>query len=309
MDQIYSNFLKFFVICICYFLFKIFIIDVYIRPDFRYIRRNRGRVKLMQDMCFKTFLHKKDVFKMNNDSLENVFIENYENQERYDFAYCHVQNFHRTKHWKKIKQMVGIESSLVKIFRGNWKKHLGQLNDTEIRAVISKPTVVKFLIVRHPFERLVHVFREEVEDNLAVEFMNNIRKKMTYDSEETDGNVSFKDFVDFIVSKNGKEKFNRLWIPITELCDPCSIKYNYIAHFDTILDDTNIMMKRLSSGAIEFVKSKDEKDKKNNKLILEYFCDIPISVIHKLNEIYKHDYKLFGFKAYDFENICNKNDG
>lgn len=122
--------------------------------------------------------------------------------------------------------------------------HLGWEIKPENRAYTD---YYKFVLFRHPFTRMVSAWRNKFQServnryfytNFGVPIMKITRgeKAITdFYANNKDNLLTFREFV--IGIKNGI--IDRHWMPQSELCLPCEIKYSYVGFFEHLTDDTN----------------------------------------------------------------------
>nr|XP_033342540.1 carbohydrate sulfotransferase 11-like [Megalopta genalis] len=162
---------------------------------------------------------------------------------------------------------------------------------------------MKFLIVRHPFERLVSAYRDKLEhiqgrDYYYKRFGRHIahRYHKYRQPNETKLEPTFTEFLHFIAEE---KYFDEHWAPFIDTCEPCLIQYNYILKFDTFDRDQQFLIQELGLGNYLYEKS----DLKNinprgvttTALVKEYMQNVPRSLLDVINKVYENDFKLFSY--------------
>ena len=109
-------------------------------------------------------------------------------------------------------------------------------------------TYFKFLIVREPLDRLLSAYRNKFENKQNTYFHEKfgklIVKRFRKNASNSSGNdVTFAEFVEYILSPKTKKPLNEHWRPIHELCSPCQIKFDMIGKFETLQHDSNYILK------------------------------------------------------------------
>ena len=73
------------------------------------------------------------------------------------------------------------------------------------------------------------------------------------DSHHYDGhNVTFSEFISFI-SEPGfgtPEQRNEHWLSVHDICNPCTINYHFIGHYETLAQDSNYVLKWMGANDI-----------------------------------------------------------
>ncbi|KAK2169378.1 hypothetical protein LSH36_10g02025 [Paralvinella palmiformis] len=123
--------------------------------------------------------------------------------------------------------------------------------------------------------------------------------------------IEFVEFLQYVV----ESFFSTQLIPdvhtlsTTRLCRPCSLKYDYIAKLETIEQDFNNIILRLSNSSDQhqmvfpkynvkatFRSNLENESKKFKPLdIQDYYRSVPINIIDKIRSIYGDDMKIFSY--------------
>lgn len=103
---------------------------------------------------------------------------------------------------------------------------------------------ISFLIVRHPFERLLSAYRDKLQFSLPFTLHQRLGTQiiLKYRAGAKKGiNVykprwpTFEEFVRYLVdSHKAGQVLDMHWTPITQFCTPCMIHFDVIAKFDTL---------------------------------------------------------------------------
>lgn len=172
----------------------------------------------------------------------------------------------------------------------------------------------KFLIVRDPLERLLSAYRNKFESKTAPadyfhqeigsKIIKAYRKHAT-DKEVKEGtSVTFPEFVRYVTESgfslnwNKNQSLNEHWEPINGLCSPCTVQYDYIAQFDNLVEESNMILQRINSdikypaGEDSIITQTGTRDKMN-----KYYDDIPLKHIRVLERIYGMDNLLFNYST------------
>ncbi|XP_013400850.1 carbohydrate sulfotransferase 10-like [Lingula anatina] len=143
---------------------------------------------------------------------------------------------------------------------------------------------IKIMTVRHPLVRLVSAYKEQYF------LMPRVRKYIRRREGET-RKITFTDFLYYLVGHR-----NIHWDPFNKLCSPCKLRYDFVAYFETIEDDTKNIIALL--GADDLIKlspshrsSKLSSDDEARK----YYAGIDKQLLKRLKELYWIEEKYFGY--------------
>ena len=159
----------------------------------------------------------------------------------------------------------------------------------------------KFLFVRHPFVRLVSAYRNKLYERndffngfYGQRILRMYRKNMTEREYKKGAGVTFYEFVSWLIEK---EAFDVHWTPVSWLCRPCMIEYDFVGEMDTLLVDAETVLKHLQvSHRLSFPNNGSDGHAISSKdLTKQYFKDLPDSMVDSLYDIYKEDFLMFGY--------------
>lgn len=78
------------------------------------------------------------------------------------------------------------------------------------------------------------------------------------------------------------------WVPITEFCTPCQIKFDIIAKFETLDEDQRYLIERAALRKHISPQWKNlGRGKNTQELITKFFSQLSISQLDGLCDIYK----------------------
>ena len=128
---------------------------------------------------------------------------------------------------------------------------LRALDGETIRSVLK--TFYKFMITRHPLERLVSAYIDKLQSgsdtvwqkNLGKIILHETHKELAPETVNLGQGVLFQEFIWYIneIGYHNEEH----WAPISELCEPCIIDYDRIVKLETHSHDTtDIIIKKLA---------------------------------------------------------------
>ncbi|XP_015587588.1 carbohydrate sulfotransferase 11-like [Cephus cinctus] len=196
--------------------------------------------------------------------------------------------------------------------------------EARLQTLIDQPNLFKFLIVRHPFERIVSAYRDRIEDNskytaqawiYVPKIFSLTRPQLFYSSIATGGVLekiyhrnrrlklipSFKEFITWLLEESVSVD-DVHWDQYHLHCSACDINYNFILKLEnhTIdqiddiflklqLNKKNVYLPRLEethNGVTDFDQT------------CSYFKNLSQDAAFQLYERYKIDFEMFN---YDYE--------
>ncbi|XP_043471725.1 carbohydrate sulfotransferase 11-like isoform X2 [Leptopilina heterotoma] len=195
-----------------------------------------------------------------------------------------------------------------------------------LNSVNQNNNTFKFLIVRHPFERLVSSYRDRIEDNTkftaqAWIYVSKIfyltRPKLFHSNSTTGGTLekiffndrrlklvpTFQEFVTYLIQESS-DNYDHHWNQYYKHCSLCEINYNFILKLDNN-----------SPKEIEYISSKLNLPKEtliNHQATTDfhrtckYFKKLSCETILQLYEKYKIDFEMFDYKVENYLQCCNK---
>lgn len=263
------------------------------------------RKEHMSKMC-KTHanLHR-NVFDGTKD-LDHILVD-----EKHKLLYCYVPKVACTN-WKRVFMvLLGIADkdnvSSIPAEMVHRKSTFPRLsNYTVEQANYFIENFTKYIFVRHPFERLLSAYRNKLEEpserskyfqmRIGRDIVKHYRENATNTSLQLGNDVTFEEFALYLIDRYAPA-FNEHWKPISELCYPCLIGYDFIGKYETLQSDVEFLLKAINESDIKFPKVRLSN---TTAQILRYYDTLSSQVIAKLYNIFVLDFKLF---SYSTENI------
>ncbi|ELU10141.1 hypothetical protein CAPTEDRAFT_93169, partial [Capitella teleta] len=167
----------------------------------------------------------------------------------------------------------------------------------------------KFIVVRHPFERLVSAFVDKFEKynkwtqhfhhKFGRQIMHKYRQNATKLDLETGRNVTFQEFVRLITDSEVERGFriNEHWESFQNLCLPCAIPYDFVVDYDTIEEDNRNLLRGIFmvDDPEKFFPHQNANPGSAELRTLQYMRTLSESSIQRLITTYNTDFTMFNY--------------
>ena len=241
--------------------------------------------------------------------------------DRIDYIYCLVSKASCTS-WKRTLMM--LTGKLTKFQRPE-QISVGMAliygnSDKYVRRIETLPMADRkwrfhdyftFMFVREPLERLLSAYRDKMVENpfgyhhIDVDIVRKYRSH-DYKASVKRYRVTFAEFVRYVLDRRAAgHELDRHWIPQSELCRVCKIRYDYIGHYETLHRDADYIVDKLKSRIrdveqrrrVDYVKfPADSGHRKSSDFLQQMYASVPAAHVQALYQLYAVDYALFGFK-------------
>ncbi|XP_019630634.1 PREDICTED: carbohydrate sulfotransferase 10-like isoform X2 [Branchiostoma belcheri] len=269
------------------------------------------RMAIFQNYCrgrgFKT-----------NEPVSKEAISRFIVNDKYQILYCFVPKTGTTT-TKHVFYNLEHGTNTTTLFLGS--KHLKFLSEfTETEIYRRLETYIKFIVVRDPLERLASAwmnkfmdirgamrywFIEHYQSMLETITDDRSREKVAFSSEDVEmtylnGTLKHIPFLAFIraIAENQTRWMNPHWQPVYQLCSPCQVDWNYIAHTETLVEDFHLFFKKAGIVGRDNI-IPDMEERVGSRFYLEGFMKIPLEDIQRIGQLYKSDYDMFGYSFQD----------
>ncbi|XP_031346032.1 carbohydrate sulfotransferase 11 [Photinus pyralis] len=159
---------------------------------------------------------------------------------------------------------------------------------------------VSFVIVRHPFERLLSAYRDKFQfaiphayhRKLGMEIVEKYRPKMQKRTKWP----TFPEFVMYLIDAvKNSQPLDMHWTPITEFCTPCLFDFDVIAHMETLQEDQEYIIQKANLQNVIRAEWKNPGRGSTSDQIKMYFSQLTQAQILQLYHIYRYDFELFNY--------------
>ena len=165
-----------------------------------------------------------------------------------------------------------------------------------------------FMFVREPLERLVSAYRDKlIVDpgyHVDVDIVRQYRPH-DYNASVKRYNVTFAEFVRYVLDQHAAgQVLDRHWIPQNELCRVCKLRWDFIGHYETLLEDADYVVSKLKSRIMDVGQRgrvanvtfpTDSGHRKSSDFLQQMYASVPAAHVQALYKLYAVDYALFGF--------------
>lgn len=161
-------------------------------------------------------------------------------------------------------------------------------------------TYTKLLIVRDPYERLLSAYRDKLEHGKNHTYWGKyVKSIMEYNRKHRMGvntEVSFSAFVNYVNGLSKPRIHDEHWRPYHQLCFPCGIRYDVIAKYETLTDDSERFLRLI--GAPDDLHYPSFVPSKTASLLPQYMATLSRAQRHDLYQVYQRDFEAFEYKPF-----------
>ena len=238
-------------------------------------------------------------------------IENYQRilvDEKHKVLYCSISKVACSSFRTFVlKAATGINNTRFHVHQKDQLRRVGlkflidyDPNDRETKLA----TYFKFIIVRHPFDRLISAYQNKFSSR--TEFLRNYQmfiKKTLKENSTTDKygriQLTFNQFLYLVVNYYETSFKNKHWLSYFEHCHPCNINYDYIIKLETIEHDLKIFFKNYfkSNEHQDVIRRNTARSNITDKLseVTRIFSAVDQNIVKELLNIYEKDFLLFSY--------------
>ncbi|XP_023931730.1 carbohydrate sulfotransferase 10 isoform X2 [Lingula anatina] len=202
-----------------------------------------------------------------------------------------------SRNWRNVYQILsGRQDPATVVFKGR-KEYYTQLYSNDYKNNSMRlASYLKILVVRHPLERLVSAYKEQV----LFRFLG--PRVKTYINQQYKRNItlqkhiSFSDFLQYIAD-NGPNNIH--WALVEDFCKPCDVQYDVIVHHEDLTTDAPNVLRLLGAEHLiaQFPSSHRKIESyRNATLIQKYYSGIDRELLKKVWDIYKEEASFLGYK-------------
>lgn len=177
------------------------------------------------------------------------------------------------------------------------------------RSLNTSDPPLSFMIVRHPFERLVSGYRDKIlsGNRYYSKLSRSVAKNYRGIAPPAESRnwprfgsmvvASFPQFVQFLLDETATgNKLDEHWTPMTPFCTPCLVPFDVFAKVETLQEDGNYII--FSSGIKNIIKPKlinRSRSGPTEEVADKFLCQLTKGQMEGLINMYKLDLELFQY--------------
>lgn len=165
------------------------------------------------------------------------------------------------------------------------------------------------MFIRNPTERLVSAYRNKIEHPTATNTLertiwDDIRTKImqfyryhTINEKVADNHPPFPTFSEFVqfLSDSDSADMNEHYKPMSALCQPCSVHYNYYGNFATLRRDADKILQYLGINITWFWDRGRHYTNPTQTLVKKYYSQLTVKDIELVENKFLEDILLFKY--------------
>lgn len=186
---------------------------------------------------------------------------------------------------------------------------------------------IKFLVVRHPFERLMSAYVDKLESysrdveyrggyyyamyghDIVASYRAKYKQKFPDNPLFERKEPSFVEFVEYLI-ETPLDKYDEHWKPIFVLCPPCHFNFDIIVKMETFKRDTEFLLNQrgLDSGLLTRKHSTKSGDQ-DQDLRRRLFSQLSKKMVSALRDKYRIDLTMFEYDVEEYTQIASDSEG
>ncbi|XP_068206500.1 carbohydrate sulfotransferase 14-like isoform X2 [Palaemon carinicauda] len=210
--------------------------------------------------------------------------------------------------------------------RLKWNDHILEYSSLEITKMIvdilrssrqlfkeamNSEQFLRFFVAREPLARLLSGYLNRIKYTddrsyqrqhwgpLILGYTRGLRQRdVAYPNKTLYIIPTFEEFARYLVSQNPRN-FDPHWLPIGFQCGVCEYNYTHIVHLETFVEDMEyiISVTGIDKG-VDMAKISLRQNVgigNTRKVLKKYYSTLDAKTLQKIVDIYKDDFKLFGY--------------
>ncbi|XP_049429635.1 carbohydrate sulfotransferase 8-like [Epinephelus fuscoguttatus] len=262
-----------------------------------------SRRRLLADVCAK-YQPGVTERRVSQRQVSRVYVE-----DRSRLLYCEVPKA-GCSNWKRVLMVLGGSATSTRDIphdAAHYGNHLRRLESYDRAGIAERlRSYTKVLFVREPFERLVSAFRDKFESPNSYyhpvfgrPIISRYRANATRTALRTGAGVTFREFVQYLLDVRRPVGMDIHWEPISQLCNPCLLRYNFIGKFENLEEEANFLLQNVGAPRnLTFPDFKDRNpraERTSSRITQRYFSQLNATERQKAFDFYYMDYLMFNY--------------
>ncbi|XP_014676351.1 PREDICTED: carbohydrate sulfotransferase 14-like, partial [Priapulus caudatus] len=175
----------------------------------------------------------------------------------------------------------------------------------------------KFMFIRDPYERLLSAYMDKFgqpnpyfQKTYGKTIIRRYRHNATRAALVSGRNVTFVEFLTYLSRPTSfhddpeiraiyrHSGHNRHWARYMDLCNPCSVDYDFIGDYANIEAEAQIVLEESGlAGVVEYPtrSGTNYSRPRTSQLVANMYASVPDALLRVIEQIYAIDFELFGF--------------
>ncbi|XP_051237169.1 carbohydrate sulfotransferase 8-like [Dicentrarchus labrax] len=266
-------------------------------------RTQESRRRLLASVCTK-YQPGVTEWRVSQRQVSRVYVE-----DRSQLLYCEVPKA-GCSNWKRVLMVLGGSATSTQDIphdAAHYGNHLRRLESYDRAGITERlRSYTKVLFVREPFERLVSAFRDKFESPNSYyhpvfgrPIISRYRANATRTALRTGAGVTFREFVQYLLDVRRPVGMDIHWEPISQLCNPCLLRYNFIGKFESLEEEANFLLQTIGAPRnLTFPDFKDRNplaERTSSTITQRYFAQLNSTERQKAFDFYYMDYLMFNY--------------
>jgi hypothetical protein len=192
-------------------------------------------------------------------------------------------------------------------------------SDTSYLLLQALSEMTRFIIVRHPFERILSAYRDKLEHRKDREFYY-IRygKEIVKSQRENNSTLAnrpeptFVEFLKYLVKSN---IYDEHWRPFTAECVPCDMNYQIILKMESLEEERLFLATKLNlldylldlKATGLFLQNINPNGRTEHNYAKQYYREVPKQLLEQVYKLYEKDFKFFDYSPKMYFNFTTDN--
>ncbi|XP_023268242.1 carbohydrate sulfotransferase 8-like [Seriola lalandi dorsalis] len=266
-------------------------------------RTQESRRRLLSEVCTKYHPGVTEQ-PVSQRQVSRVYVE-----DRSQLLYCEVPKA-GCSNWKRVLMVLGGSATSTRDIphdAAHYANHLRRLESYDRAGIAERlRSYTKVLFVREPFERLVSAFRDKFESPNSYyhpvfgrPIISRYRTNATRTALRTGAGVTFREFVQYLLDVHRPVGMDIHWEPVSQLCNPCLLSYNFIGKFESLEEEANFLLQSVGAPRnLTFPAFKDRNplaERTSSIITQKYFSQLNATERQKAFDFYYMDYLMFNY--------------